>query len=70
MDAIRRFGAQHDVQALQQTFAPCDEALAWALAAVSLALLDAQAVYRIEQRTSQLFLLLFDIRRPSDEKPR
>jgi hypothetical protein len=63
MNEVRSFGAKHDIDALQQTFSPCDEALAWALAAVSLKLLDAQTVYRIDQSKTQLFLLLFDLRR-------
>lgn len=63
MQAVRAFGKEHDVAALQQNFTPCDEALAWALAAISLKLLGADAVYRIDQEKSQLFLLLCDLER-------
>lgn len=63
LEAVVHFGKEHDVAALQQNFAPCDEALAWALAAISLRLLDAEAVYRIEQEGSKLFLLLYDLKR-------
>lgn len=63
MHNVRSFGEKHDIAALRETFSPCDEALAWALAAISLNLLDAEAVYRIEQPQTQLFLLLSDLRR-------
>lgn len=63
MQAVRVFGATHDVAALRGSFSPCDEALAWALAAISLKLLDARAVYRVPQAKNLLFLLLFDLER-------
>jgi uncharacterized protein DUF6882 len=63
MLAVTHFGEKNKVAALKHTFSPCDEALAWALAAISLKLLDAQAIYRIAQTENQLFLLLFDLKR-------
>jgi hypothetical protein len=63
MAAVRKFGEVHDVAALRQSLESCDEPLAWALAAISLKLLDAQGVYRIEQDRTFLFLLLFDLKR-------
>ena len=67
MQAIRSFGKKHNIAALERTFSPCDDALAWALAAISLKLLDAQATYRIDQAKTQLFLLLFDLERIVDK---
>lgn len=61
MLAVKQFGEMHDVGALQEGFAPCDEVLAWAQAAISLKILDAQCVYRIEQPKNFLFVLLFDL---------
>lgn len=61
MNAVRRFGETRDIAALQRTFSPCDEALAWALSAIALKLLDGEAIYRIEQNANSLFLLLFDV---------
>jgi hypothetical protein len=62
MAVVRKFGEAHDVAALRQSLESCDESLAWALAAISLKLLDAQCVYRIEQPRTFLFLLLFDLK--------
>jgi hypothetical protein len=67
MQAVRHFGEKHDIAALGQTFSPCDEPLAWALAAIACKLLDAQGVYRVDQEKTQLFLLLFDLKRIRDE---
>jgi hypothetical protein len=61
MASVRDFGEAHDIAALQYTFSPCDEGLAWALAAISLRLLDAQAVYRIVNPKNDLFVLLFEL---------
>jgi hypothetical protein len=63
MQAVRTFGEEHDVAALRHNFAPCEESLAWALAAISLKLLNAEAVYRVEQEKTLLFLLLFELER-------
>ena len=59
---VRSFGEAHDIPPLTQTFTPCDDALAWALAAISLKLLDAAGVYRIGQAKTGLYLLLFDLK--------
>jgi len=67
MQTVRQFGEKHDIAALEGTFSPCDDALAWALAAISLKLLDAQGVYRIDQAKTLLFLLLFDLKRIEDK---
>lgn len=67
MLAIRSFGKEHDIAALERGFSPCDDALAWALAAISLKLLGAQGTYRIDQARTQLFLLLFDLERIVDK---
>lgn len=62
MRAVSEFGRKHGIPALERNFSPCDDSLSWALAAISLKLLDAQSVYRINQNKSHLFLLLFDIK--------
>ena len=55
---VKQFGFAQDVPTLQETFSPCDEALAWALASISLKVLDAECIYRIDQGKNLLFLLL------------
>jgi hypothetical protein len=63
LEPVKLFGAKHDAPALQHAFSPCDEALAWALSSVSLKILDAQCVYRVDQGKNLLFLLLNNIER-------
>lgn len=62
MEPVKLFGDQHEISALQHTFSPCDEAMAWALASISLKILDAQCVYRVDRGKNLLFLLLNDIK--------
>lgn len=59
--AISEFGAQNEIPALEETFSPCDEALAWSLASIALKILNAQSVYRVDQGKNLLFLLLNEI---------
>ena len=62
MHAVRAFGSEHGIPALEENFSPCEDSVAWALAAISLKLLDAQSVYRIDQLKTHLFLLMFDLK--------
>lgn len=62
MLAVAHFGRENGIPALERNFSPCGDSLAGALAAISLKLLDAQGVYRIEQTKTRLFLLLFDLK--------
>ena len=67
MRAVAAFGREHGIPALERNFSPCDDSLAWALAAISLRLLDAEGIYRVGQTKTQLFLLLFDLKRVESE---
>ena len=62
MGPVKLFGDQHEISALQHTFSPCDEAMAWALASISLKILDAQCVYRVDRGKNLLFLLLNELK--------
>lgn len=62
--AVRDLGAAKRLPALQAGFAGCDEGMAWSMASLAADVLDAECLYRAPGAASQLFLLLFGLRRP------
>jgi hypothetical protein len=61
MKAVQAFGAKEGLAFLQMPVQPCDEGMAWSLAAVAARLIDAECVYRAPGAKSDLFLLLFKL---------
>jgi hypothetical protein len=61
MKRVQTFGAEESLPFLQMPIQPCDEGMAWSLAAVSARLTDAECIYRAPGAKSDLFLLLFKL---------
>jgi hypothetical protein len=61
--AMRDLATETGVDAFGAGFSPCDAALAWSLASVAAEKLQAEAVYRVDNGKSLLFLALNDIQK-------
>ena len=59
---VRELGEQHEIEQLYCSSDRCDEEQAWTVASIATHVLDAACLYRAPGKTSQVFLLLFDIR--------
>ena len=63
LGVVRDAGRKRHLNALLAHVQQCDENDAWGLASLAADLTDAQCLYRIDGAKSQVFLLLFNLRR-------
>ena len=62
---VHAFGEQHEIEHLMFSFDECDEAEAWTVTALAAQVLNAECLYRAPGKSTELFLLLFDIAKTS-----
>jgi hypothetical protein len=60
---VREFGEEHELVHFMGSFDPCPEHEAWTITAVATDLLDAECIYRAPGKSTNLFLLLFNIKK-------
>jgi hypothetical protein len=61
MQQVHAFGEQHEIEHLMFSFDECDEGEAWTVTAIAAQVLNAGCLYRAPGKSTELFLLLFDI---------
>ena len=65
MEAVRTFGIAEEIAMVAESFSPCGEVEAWAMASLACKFLETDGVYRVPGKASDLFLLLFDLHKKS-----
>ncbi len=63
MVRVQQFGEQHEIEHVMGSFDPCPEDEAWTITAIAAQVLDAECLYRAPGKKTNLFLLLFNIRK-------